>query len=100
MMKPSKNSEKPSKVNDNENECLAYERILLQSLIAPMSWTEPRFVNHLRERFVAPMARTLRDHDRTAADTGDDGGTLLPKSAKLTKELSANRVESIEMDEG
>ena len=122
------------KMNDNDKGRLAYERILLQSLIAHMSWTEPRFVNHLRERFVAPMAQTLRDRERTAADergddfirsilriidrptpeihdkiqdkahvegadTGGDGGTLLPKSAGFTKKLSADRVEIIEMDE-
>jgi hypothetical protein len=116
-------------MNDNEKGRLAYERILLQSLIAHMSWTEPRFVNHLRERFVAPMAQALRDHDHTTAgdrgddfirsilriidrpnpeiqdesqvegaDTGGDGGTLLPKSASFTKRLSADRVEIIEMD--
>ncbi|KAA5604005.1 hypothetical protein F1188_18065 [Roseospira marina] len=117
-------------MNDNERERLAYERILLQSLVAHMSWTEPRFVNHLKDRFVAPMAQAIRDHDRTtaddrgndfirsilriierpspdiqdeaqveAADTGGDGGTLLPKSTSFTKKLSADRVDIIETDE-
>ncbi len=63
----------PSKLNDNKQTGLAYERILLQSLIAHMSRTEPHFVGHLKERFIAPMAQVLRDHDRkTADDRGDD----------------------------
>ncbi|MQX38259.1 hypothetical protein [Roseospira navarrensis] len=68
MEETRKNSKRLPGLNDNEKDRLAYERILLQSLVAHMSWTEPRFVSHLRERFVAPMAQALRDHDRTAAD--------------------------------
>jgi len=73
MIEPINDSKKHPKMNDNEKDRLAYERILLQSLVAHMSWTEPRFVNHLRERFVTPMAQALRDHDCAAADDrGDD----------------------------
>ncbi len=38
-----------------ERRVLAHERIL-QALIAYMARTEPRFVDHLRERFVEPMS--------------------------------------------
>lgn len=129
MEETKSDSKRFSKMNDNEKGRLAYERILLQSLIAHISRSEPRFVNHLKERLVAPMAQVLRDHDRTAADdrgeafvrsilriidrpapetpdeahaeaadTGDDAGTLLPKSAGFTRKLSADRVEIMERD--
>ncbi len=72
MIEPRNKSRQHPKMNDNEKDRLAYERILLQSLVAHLSWTEPRFVNHLRERFFAPMAEVLRGHDRTAADDRGD----------------------------
>jgi hypothetical protein len=72
MEETKSDSKRLSKINDNEKDRLAYERILLQSLVAHMSWAQPRFVTHLRERFVAPMAQALRDHDRTAADDRGD----------------------------
>jgi hypothetical protein len=50
-----------------ERRVLAHERIL-QSLIAYMSKTEPRFVDHLRERFVEPMAMARREHDYRDVD--------------------------------
>jgi hypothetical protein len=52
---------------DLERRVLAHERIL-QSLIAYMARTEPRFVDHLRERFVEPMAMTRREHDYRDVD--------------------------------
>ncbi|SDF02628.1 hypothetical protein [Rhodospira trueperi] len=72
MTETRNDSRQHPRMNDNEKDCLAYERILLQSLVAHISWTEPRLVTHLRERFVAPMAQALRDHDRTAADDRGD----------------------------
>lgn len=50
-----------------ERRVLAHERIL-QSLIAYMSVTEPRFVDHLREKFVAPMTMVRREHEHRDAD--------------------------------
>ena len=50
-----------------ERRVLAHERIL-QSLIAYMSRTEPRFVEHLRERFVEPMAMARHEHDYRDVD--------------------------------
>jgi len=52
---------------DLERRVLAHERIL-QSLIAYMSRTEPRFVDHLRERFVVPMAMARHEHDYRDVD--------------------------------
>lgn len=46
---------------------LAHERIL-QALIAYMSRAEPRFVDHLRERFVEPMDLARNEHDDTDSD--------------------------------
>lgn len=52
---------------DLERRVLAHERIL-QSLIAYMSRTEPRFVDHLRVRFVEPMAMARHEHDYRDVD--------------------------------
>lgn len=52
----------PPEATDLERRVLAHERIL-QSLIAYMARTEPRFVDHLRIRFVEPMAMARREHD-------------------------------------
>ncbi|MEW5424569.1 hypothetical protein [Amorphus sp. 3PC139-8] len=52
---------------DLERRVLAHERIL-QSLIAYMSRTEPRFVEHLRGRFVEPMAMARHEHDYRDVD--------------------------------
>ncbi|WP_232830442.1 hypothetical protein [Oceanicella sp. SM1341] len=50
-----------------ERRVLAHERVL-QALIAYMSRTEPRFVDHLRERFVEPMRMARHEHDYRGAD--------------------------------
>ena len=47
---------------DLERRVLAHEQFL-QSLIAYMSRAEPRFVDHLKERFVEPMAMARHEHD-------------------------------------
>ncbi len=52
---------------DLERRVLAHERIL-QALIAYMARTEPRFVDHLRERFVEPMSMVRREHDHRETD--------------------------------
>jgi hypothetical protein len=52
---------------DLDMRVLAHERIL-QSLIAYMSRAEPRFVDHLKKRFVEPMDMKLREHDYRDAD--------------------------------
>ena len=56
-----------SESTDLERRVLAHERIL-QALIAYMARTEPRFVDHLRERFVEPNKLTQREHDHRGTD--------------------------------
>ncbi|SDJ35416.1 hypothetical protein [Lutimaribacter saemankumensis] len=56
-----------AETTDLERRVLAHERIL-QALIAYMARTEPRFVDHLRERFVEPMRLTQREHDYRETD--------------------------------
>ncbi|WP_231119112.1 hypothetical protein [Rhodovulum sp. MB263] len=56
-----------AETTDLERRVLAHERIL-QALIAYMARTEPRFADHLRERFVEPMKLTQREHDHRGTD--------------------------------
>jgi hypothetical protein len=57
----------PADTTDLERRVLAHERVL-QSLIAYMSRTEPRFVGYLRDRFVEPMKMAQREHDYRDVD--------------------------------
>jgi hypothetical protein len=57
----------PRETTELERRVLAHERIL-QSLIAYMSRTEPRFVDHLRDRFVEPMKMARHEHDYRDVD--------------------------------
>jgi hypothetical protein len=52
---------------DLERRVLAHERIL-QALIAYMARTEPRFVDHLKARFVEPMSMARHEHDHRETD--------------------------------
>ncbi|SDJ35126.1 hypothetical protein [Lutimaribacter saemankumensis] len=52
---------------DLERRVLANERVL-QSLIAFMARTEPRFIDHLRERFIEPMRMARHEHDHRETD--------------------------------
>jgi hypothetical protein len=52
---------------DLERRVLAHERVL-QSLIAYMSDKEPRFIEHLKKRFVEPMTMERHEHDYRNAD--------------------------------
>ncbi|WJS05848.1 hypothetical protein [Roseibium aggregatum] len=52
---------------DLERRVLAHERIL-QSLIAYMSHSEPRFVEHLKTRFVDTMLMARREQDYRDVD--------------------------------
>jgi hypothetical protein len=78
-----------------ERRVLAHERIL-QSLIAYMSRTEPRFIDHLKRRFVEPMNMKLREHDhRDADDYAEEfiravmllGETRAPKASAEREEI-------------
>ena len=53
--------------SDLERRVLAQERIL-QALIAFMARTEPRFIDHLKERFVEPMRFARHEHDHRETD--------------------------------
>ena len=57
----------PSETTDLERRVLAHARIL-QALIAYMARTEPRFVDHLKERFVEPMKMARHEHDHRDSD--------------------------------
>jgi hypothetical protein len=62
----------PPDATDLERRVLAHERIL-QSLIAYMARTEPRFTDHLRASFIDPMKLTRREHDyRDAHDYAEE----------------------------
>ena len=52
---------------DLERRVLAHEKVL-QALIAYMARTEPRFVDHLRERFVEPLSMARHEHDHRETD--------------------------------
>jgi len=56
---------------DLERRVLAHERIL-KTLIAYMSRTDPRFLDHLRKAFVKPMGRERREHDFIDKDSHSD----------------------------
>jgi hypothetical protein len=60
-------SETRPEATDLERRVLAHERVL-QALIAYMARTEPRFVDHLRERFVEPMSMARHEHDHRETD--------------------------------
>ncbi|MGC9418301.1 MAG: hypothetical protein ACP5EN_04940 [Rhodovulum sp.] len=57
----------PAETTDLERRVLAHERVL-QALIAYMARTEPRFIDHLRERFVEPMRMANHEHDHRETD--------------------------------
>lgn len=67
MTSTTTDSSRSPDATDLERRVLAHERIL-QSLIAYMSRTEPRFVNHLRDRFVEPMKMARREHEYRDVD--------------------------------
>jgi hypothetical protein len=81
---------------DLERRVLAHERIL-QSLIAYMSRSEPRFVEHLKTRFVDTMSMVRREQDyrdvddyaeefiRAVMQQGDACPPPIPKALELKK---------------
>ena len=52
---------------DLERRVLAHEKVL-QALIAYMARTEPRFIDHLRDRFVEPMRMARHEHHHRETD--------------------------------
>lgn len=57
----------PTETTDLERRVLAHERVL-QALIAYIARTEPRFLDHLCERFVEPMRMARHEHDYRETD--------------------------------
>ncbi|MCM2561270.1 hypothetical protein M8756_00540 [Lutimaribacter sp. EGI FJ00015] len=87
-MKPVENKSKTAaEQTDLERRVLAHERIL-QALIAYMARTEPRFINHLKERFVEPMNMVQHEHDHRETD---DYAEAFIREIMLLDEPSATR---------
>ncbi|MDO6588335.1 hypothetical protein Q4543_22850 [Salipiger sp. 1_MG-2023] len=82
-----------AETTDLERRVLAHERIL-QALIAYMARTEPRFVDHLRERFVEPMSMTRHEHDHRETD---DYAEEFIRAVMLLGEPSAPNAKELEM---
>lgn len=78
---------------DLERRMLAHERIL-QALIAYMARTEPRFVDHLRERFVEPMSMARHEHDYRETD---DYAEEFIRAVMLLREASVPKAKEPEM---
>ncbi|TCS59022.1 hypothetical protein EDD52_12352 [Primorskyibacter sedentarius] len=78
---------------DLERRVLAHERIL-QALIAFMARTEPRFVDHLRERFVEPMSMARHEHDHRETD---DYAEEFIRAVMLLGVVSAPKVKEREV---
>ena len=80
---------------DLERRVLAHEKVL-QALIAYMARTEPRFVDHLRERFVEPMSMARHEHDHR--DTDDYADEFI-RAVMLLGEARAPRTKAPKVTE-
>jgi hypothetical protein len=78
---------------DLERRVLAHERVL-QALIAYMARTEPRFIDHLRERFVEPMSMARHEHDHRETD---DYAEEFIRAVMLLGEARAPKAKEPEM---
>lgn len=82
-----------AETTDLERRVLAHERVL-QALIAYMARSEPRFVDHLRERFVEPMSMARHEHDHR--DT-DDYAEEFIRAVMLLGEVRAPKAKEPEI---
>jgi hypothetical protein len=73
---------------DLERRVLAHERIL-QALIAYMSRTEPRFIDHLTKRFVEPTAMTSHEPGQRETDDAAEEFVRAVIRFGATKEAAA-----------
>jgi hypothetical protein len=78
---------------DLERRVLAHEKVL-QALVAFMARTEPRFVNHLGERFVEPMRMARHEHDHGEAD---DYAEEFIRAVMLRGEVRASKAKDPEV---
>lgn len=90
---------------DLERRVFAYERIL-QSLIAYLSRTEPRFLDHLREQFVEPMSMARHEHDHRDSDDYAESFVLAAmllgdrRSTKINETAATEKPPIFEQDKG
>lgn len=80
----------PLENTDLEKRVLAHERVL-QDLIAYMARTEPRFIEHLKERFVEPMRMARHEHDHR--ETEDYAEEFIHAVIRLEAVRAAQRKE-------
>ena len=80
---------------DLERRVLAHEKVL-QALIAYMARTEPRFIDHLRERFVEPMSMARHEHDHRETD---DYAEEFIRAVMLLGEARAPKPKEPEMND-
>ena len=78
---------------DLERRVLAHEKVL-QALIAYMARSEPRFIDHLRERFVEPMRMAQHEHDHRETD---DYAEEFIRAVMLLGEARASKAKEPEM---
>lgn len=78
---------------DLERRVLAHEKVL-QALIAFMARTEPRFIDHLRARFVETMRMTRHEHDNRETD---DYAEEFIRAVMLLGEVRAPKAKEPEM---
>ena len=78
---------------DLERRVLAHEKVL-QALIAFMARTEPRFIDHLRARFVETMRMTRHEHDHRETD---DYAEEFIRAVMLLGEVRAPNAKEPEM---
>lgn len=85
----------PAETTDLERRVLAHERIL-QGLIAYMARTEPRLIDHLRDRFVEPMRMAKHEHDFRETD---DYAEEFIRAVMLIEEVRGPKAKEPEMTE-
>jgi hypothetical protein len=83
-----------SESTDLGRRVLAHERVL-QALIAYMARTEPRFIDHLRERFVEPMRMARHEHDHRETD---DYAEEFIRAVMLLGDVRAPKAKGPEMN--
>ncbi|MCT8328951.1 hypothetical protein [Albidovulum sediminis] len=84
-----------SEATDLERRVLAHERVL-QALIAYMARTEPRFIDHLRERFVEPMRMARHEHDHRETD---DYAEEFIRAVMLLGDVRAPKAKELDVTE-
>ncbi|WP_246237470.1 hypothetical protein [Halovulum dunhuangense] len=79
-----------------ERRVLAHERVL-QALIAYMARTEPRFIDHLKERFVEPMR--MAHHEQDHLETDDYAEEFIRSIMLMGEAMAPRRREPLGAEE-